>query len=100
MYKLVEITETNFAEVINKKEFAIQPETALAYVIQFDKPKDRNQRQQQYLIKQEVASQAPLFVINDEKFWFQERVRAFTLEDFEELFINVVEKLGEKKSRR
>lgn len=68
MYKLVEITENNFAEIINKKEFSAQTEQALAYVIQFDNPKDREQRQKQYLIKQEVANMAPLFVVNDEKF--------------------------------
>lgn len=68
MYKLVEITENNFAEIINKKEFATQTEQALAYVIQFDTPKDREQRQKQYLIKQEVANMAPLFVVNGEKF--------------------------------
>lgn len=68
MYKLVNITEANFAETINKKEFSTDTEQALAYVIQFEKPKDREQRRKQYLIKQEVANQAPLFVINDEKF--------------------------------
>lgn len=68
MYKLVEINENNFTEIINKKEFSTHTEQALAYVIQFDKPKDREQRQKQYLIKQEVANMAPLFVVNDEKF--------------------------------
>lgn len=68
MYKLMEITEKNFAEVINKQEFSTQAQQSLAYVIQFETPKDREQRQKQYLIKQEVSNLAPLFVINDEKF--------------------------------
>jgi aminopeptidase YwaD len=68
IYKLVQINEENFAEIINKREFGIKAEQSSAYVIQFDKPKDREQRKKQFLIKQTIASLAPLFVVNDEKF--------------------------------
>jgi hypothetical protein len=68
IYKLVEITEANYEKTVNKYDFSTTEENAVAYVIHFDKPKDREQRRKQYLIKQQVVKVAPLLVINDSKF--------------------------------
>lgn len=70
-YKLKEISSDNIESILSKKDFSTNNSVnRVAYVIEFEKPKDRNERGKQQYLKKELAKLAPLIVVNDEKYTY------------------------------